>query len=207
MGIRLSNSDRPTVRPLSILALVGVALGTAGGCANNRAPAARFVQQAEQLHTGALAATVTPDEDLNAYVREIGRRIETAAKAEAPDKADAPFFQSMQFHLVDVPIINAYTTGGSHIYVYRGLFDFCNSEEELATAIAHAYAHALNLDAEATAMKPPEKPRSLRLAAWDYVVNRFNAAQEEASDKLAFRLYARAGMTQRWRVDSYARPL
>ena len=180
---------------MGVLALLGIALCTAagGGCGNNRAPAARFVQQAEQLHTRALAATVTPDDDLNAYVREIGQRIETAAKAEAPDKAAGPFFQSMQFHLVDVPIINVYTTGGSHVYVYRGLFDFCNSEEELAAAMAHAYAHALNLDAEGTGMNPPERPRSMRQTAWEYVANRYAATQEEEADKLAFRLYARAG--------------
>ena len=99
----------------------------------------------------------------------------------------------MQFHLVDIPIINVFSTGGSHLYVYRGLFDFCHTEEELAAAMAHAYAHALNLDTEGTGMNPPEGDAAAAAVAWDYVVNRFAAQQEQESDKLAFRLYARAG--------------
>jgi hypothetical protein len=174
----------------AIVALAGVA---STGCASNRAPATRFVQQADQLHNNALASTITPDDELNDYVQQIGRRLEEAAQAETPDKARGPFFQNMQFHLVDSPIVNAITTGGAHVYVYRGLFDFCRTEEELAAAVAHAYAHALNLDFEQTQMRPPEDARPLRQVVWDYVVHRFNEQQEDESDQLAFRLYARAG--------------
>jgi hypothetical protein len=163
------------------------------GCAPNRAPAARYIEQADQLHTEALGSTIIPDEDLNAYVQEIGKRLEQAARDEVPDKARGPFFQNLQFHLVDSPIVNCYMTGGSHVYVYRGLLDFCRSEEELAAGIAHAYAHALNLDFEASKLKPPAKPQPVRQLAWDFVTNRFTVQQERDADRLAFRLYARAG--------------
>ncbi len=163
------------------------------GCAPHRAPAAQFLKQANELHAGALEATITPDDDLNAYVQEIGKRLEAAAKDVAAEKARGPFFQNMRFHLVDSPIINVFTTGGSHIYVYRGLLDYCHTEEELAAAIAHAYAHALNLDTETTGVTPADKPRPLRMVAWDFVVNRFTRQHEGESDKLAFRLYVRAG--------------
>jgi hypothetical protein len=169
---------------------------TAAGCTQQgRAPAARFVEQADRLHDGALASTVTPDPDLTEYIQDIGKRLERAAQEIAPDKARGPFFQSMKFHVVDVPVINAFTTGGQHVYVYRGLFDFCQSEEELAAAMAHAYAHALNLDVENTGMTPAAAgdERPLRLVAWDFVANRFDAVQEEEADELAFRLYARGG--------------
>ena len=183
----------PRTRPALLMGVLFCAL-TGTGCAQGRAPAARFVEQADRLHDGALASTVTPDPDLADYVQDIGERLERAAREIAPDKVRGPFFQSMRFHLVDVPVINVFTTGGQHVYVYRGLFDFCQSEEELAAAMAHAYAHALNLDVEGTGMAPAEgADRSLRLVAWDFVVNRFDAQQEEESDKLAFRLYARAG--------------
>src|SRR3954454_6522066 len=127
-------------------AFVALFVALATGCAPDRAPAARFQRQAEQLHDGVLASTITPNDELNDYVQEIGRRLEAAAKDVVPDKASGPFFQSMQFHLGDSPIVNVYTTGGAHVYVYRGLWEFCRSEEELAAAIAHAYAHAINLD-------------------------------------------------------------
>jgi hypothetical protein len=163
------------------------------GCAPNRAPAVRYIEQADQLHAQALASTIIPDEDLNAYIQEIGKRLEQAARDEVPDKARGPFFQNLQFHLVDSPIVNCYMTGGSHVYVYRGLLDFCRSEEELAAGIAHAYAHALNLDFEATKLKPPAKPQPTREVAWDFVTTRFTVQQERNADRLAFRLYARAG--------------
>lgn len=182
---------RRTTLPCALAMLAGIFVF--GGCAGGRVPAARFVEQAERLHAGALASTVTPDEDLKAYVQEIGTRLEQAAQEIVPDKARGPFFSSMQFHLVDVPVINVFTTGGSHVYVYRGLFDFCKTEEELAAAMAHAYAHALNFDVESTGMTPGDADRPLRQVAWDFVANRFAASQEEESDKLAFRLYARAG--------------
>ena len=163
------------------------------GCAPNRAPAARYIEQADQLHGQSLGSTIIPNDDLNAYVQEIGKRLEQAAKDEVPDKARGPFFQNLQFHLVDSPIVNCYMTGGSHVYVYRGLLDFCRSEEELAAGIAHAYAHALNLDFEASKLKPPAKPQPLREVAWDFVTTRFTVQQEHNADRLAFRLYARAG--------------
>src|SRR5688572_6222364 len=65
----------------------------ATGCANGRAPAARFIEQAERLHDGALASTVTPDADLTEYIQEIGIRLERAAQEIAPDKARGPFFR------------------------------------------------------------------------------------------------------------------
>ena len=187
-----------TARAIAVLASVLAAAGTGGGCASGRAPSDRFVEQAQRLHDEALAATVHPDEDLNEYVQELGERLERAAEGVAPDKVRGPFFRSMQFHLVDVPIINAFTTGGSHVYVYRGLFDYCQTEEELAAAMAHAYAHALNLDIEGTGMNPPAESgagarRPLRQVAWDFVVNRFDLQQEQAADELAFELYVRAG--------------
>jgi predicted Zn-dependent protease len=177
----------------SLAALAFAATLASTGCAPNRAPSASFIKQADELHAQALAATVTPDDDLNDYVQQIGTRLENAAQEIVPDKSRGPFFQSMRFYVVDSPVINVFTTGGAHVYVYRGLFDFCNTEDELAAAMAHAYAHALNLDTEATGINPPKEIRPLRAIVWDYVVNRFNAQHEEESDKLAFRLYARAG--------------
>jgi hypothetical protein len=73
------------------------------------------------------------------------------------------------------------------------LLDYCLNEEEFAAAIAHAYAHALNLDVEQTKLNAPEKPRPLRAMAWDFVTNRFSLQQEREADRLAFRLYTRAG--------------
>ena len=76
--------------------------------------------------------------------------------------------------------------------MYGGLFQFCENEEELAAAMAHAFAHAADLDVEHTGMQAdPNRPPAA--TAWQFVTNRFTARQEEDADRLAFDVYVRAG--------------
>jgi predicted Zn-dependent protease len=160
------------------------------------APAAEFVQQAERLHDGALASTVTRDSDLGEYFQLVGQRLLDAARQQVPGKVQNEFFSRLRFHLVNVDVPNAYATGGSHLYFYAGLFQRCRTEEELAAAMAHALAHAINLDLEHTNMRPdPRMP--LDRVAWQFVVNRFTLAQERAADRLAFEIYAAGGWDAR----------
>ncbi len=162
----------------------------AGGCAP--APARQFVEQADRLHDSALASAVAHDRDLGEYVQLVGLRLSGAAHEVVPQKVANSFFSNIQFHVVDTPTLNVFTTGGRHVYVYEGLLQFCENEEELAAAMAHAYAHIVNRDVERLAMKPDPK-RPLNLVAWQFVADRFTAAQEEETDKLAFQLYVQAG--------------
>lgn len=162
----------------------------AGGC--SPAPARIFVDQADRLHDGALASAVVGDRDLSEYVQLLGLRLSDAAHEAVPQRVANSFFSNIQFHLVDTGVLNVFTTGGRHVYVYRGLFQFCETEEELAAAMAHAYAHIINRDVERLAMKPDPK-RPLNLVAWQFVTDRFTAEHEMEADKLAFQLYAKAG--------------
>jgi len=45
-----------------------------------------------------------------------------------------------EIHLVDEDVINAFTCGGQ-IFVYQGIIDFCENDDELAAIIAHEIAH------------------------------------------------------------------
>ncbi|HZL37817.1 MAG TPA: M48 family metalloprotease, partial [Tepidisphaeraceae bacterium] len=172
-----------------ILALSLLALS--GGC-QAPAPAAKFVAQAQALHDQSLASTVASDGDLAEYVQDIADRIAAAAKQAAPGLANADFLSRVRCHLVNCDTINVFCTGGTHIYVYAGLLRQCQSEDELAAAIAHAYAHLIRLDLEKTRMRPD--PRRLPAAvAWEFVINRFTLAQEENADRLAVTIYAKAG--------------
>jgi pSer/pThr/pTyr-binding forkhead associated (FHA) protein len=45
-----------------------------------------------------------------------------------------------EIHLVEEDLINAFTCGGQ-IFVYQGMIDFCNSDDELAAILAHEIAH------------------------------------------------------------------
>ncbi len=150
------------------------------------------MDQADRLHDGAISAADVSDSDLKEYVQLIGVRLSDAAHDAVPQRVANSFFSNIQFHLVDTPVLNVFTTGGRHVYVYRGLFQFCETEEELAAAMAHAYAHIINRDVERLAMKPDPK-RPLNLVAWQFVSERFTAEQETEADKLAFQLYVKAG--------------
>ncbi|MDB5303540.1 MAG: hypothetical protein JWM97_1089 [Phycisphaerales bacterium] len=163
------------------------------------APAQQFVAQAQRLHDGALASTVVVDTDLNDYFQEIGDRVAAAAKTAAPSKANEAFLASVRCHLVISDTTNAFTTGGTHVYIYNGLFQACQSEEELAAAVAHAYAHLMSLDLEKTQMKP-EPGRALPAVAWQFVINRSTLAQEQEADRLAMQLYAQGG----WEPGKFA---
>jgi predicted Zn-dependent protease len=51
------------------------------------------------------------------------------------------FSKDMKFHLVNSKTLNAFTTGGEHMYIYNELFQKCKDEDELAAVMAHEYAH------------------------------------------------------------------
>jgi predicted Zn-dependent protease len=162
-----------------------------GGC-GAPSPGSKFVDQAERLHREAFAPAVTTDSDLREYVQLVGKRVMDAAHEVDANRTRDPMFSSIQFHLVGCDVPNALTTGGSHIYLYNGLFQYCQSEDELAAAIAHTCAHAVNLDLEHIDLRPdPNTP--LPLAVWDLANHRYTAQQERTADRLAFEIYLKAG--------------
>jgi predicted Zn-dependent protease len=183
-------------RQIPQMLLFGLSLAlacvTLGGCATAPAPAQEFVAQANQLHDGALAQTIIPDRDLKEYIQEVGQRIIDGAREAAPEKASNSFFANVQFHLVDSKVPNVFTTGGKHIYVYAGLFEFCQNEEELATAMSQAYAHLMNLDLERSGLHP-DPARPLRSDVWEFVINPFSNAEDLEADKTAFAVFEKSG--------------
>ena len=43
--------------------------------------------------------------------------------------------------VVDDDLVNAFTIPGGRIYIYKGLFEFCESAEQLAAVLAHEIGH------------------------------------------------------------------
>jgi predicted Zn-dependent protease len=123
------------------LSLLVIALSV-GSCAVNPATGQpnlvlmsenREIEIGEEEHEKVLASMpVYDDEELLAYVTEIGNRV-----VQASDRPDLPF----TFTLIDSPEINAFALPGGFVYVNRGLITFTNSEAELAAVIAHEIAH------------------------------------------------------------------
>jgi predicted Zn-dependent protease len=116
------------------------------GCATDRA----VIGQAQQVH-GSIEPAVMEDEVLNNYLTEVGNRIievahEMSRQGYGPpahfrDRQEWMFGPQMRFHLVNSGTINAFTTGGEHMYIYNELLQTARTEDELAAVMAHEYAH------------------------------------------------------------------
>lgn len=133
--------------PLPLLLLATTVLLLAPGCASDREVRA----QADQTH-GELEPAVLKDQELAGYLQQIGARVVEAARPfdarhEGPKshfekgEDNSWMFDTGEFHLVNSDQLNAFTTGGSHMYVYAQLMQTCRSEDELAAVVAHEYAH------------------------------------------------------------------
>jgi len=76
--------------------------------------------------------TLFEDEELVAYVREIGQKM-----ADVSHRPDLEY----HFHVIDSPEINAFALPGGYVYVNRGLLTYMNSEADLAAVLAHEIGH------------------------------------------------------------------
>src|SRR5688500_4354613 len=176
-----------SARLLPLLALAGALY--AAGCQSGPVPAQEFVVEADQIHQAALEQTVSRDPELNGYFDAIGRRISAGATAANANNTKGETLRNMKLHLVSSPeVVNAFGTGGRHSYVYSGLVARCDTEEELAALMAHAYAHALDLDLQQTDMRP-DPARTLDnvdRAVYAFVTSRTTPEHERRAEERAF---------------------
>jgi predicted Zn-dependent protease len=112
----------------------------------------QVIDNAEQMH-GSLQPAIMRDQQLANYLQSVGERIVAAGRdADRQNKGPKQHFDKsqndqwmysdqMQFHLVNSKTLNAFTTGGEHMYIYNQLFQECKTEDELAAVMAHEYAH------------------------------------------------------------------
>lgn len=83
-------------------------------------------------------------EDLK-RVREIGSKLAAIANKKEIEavygiSTITPF--EYTFNIIEDKDVNAFCVPGGHIYVYRGLLDFVESDDELALVMAHEVTHA-----------------------------------------------------------------
>jgi predicted Zn-dependent protease len=76
--------------------------------------------------------TIIFNETLNKRIAEIGNRI-----AKVSDKPDMKY----TFRVINTPIVNACSTAGGFVYINTGLLDILETEDELASVIAHEIVH------------------------------------------------------------------
>ncbi len=77
---------------------------------------------------------VYEDQSVQDYVNAVGQRV-----ARASDLPDLQW----HFTVLDEGTINAFTTGGGYVYIYRGLLSYLNSEAQLAAVLGHEMGHVV----------------------------------------------------------------
>jgi predicted Zn-dependent protease len=212
---------------LTLLMLALTAL-TSVGCATDK----KVMAQAEQIH-GGLEPAVMEDPDLDAYLQKVGERIIAAAKqldaegygpkSHKSDDNSWMFSKDMQFHFVNSKTLNAFTTGGEHMYIYNELFQECKTEDELAAVMAHEYGHVYARHVEkgmdrqvgqhvgtgvaavgggvagfllggfGTGLSTANEAASLASTTGQFVGMGYTREDENEADKLGFAFYTRAG--------------
>jgi len=73
------------------------------------------------------------DPGLTAYVNELGAKL---------IKHLPPTGLTFTFHIIEYPEANAFNVPGGHVFISRKLIALANSEDELASVIAHELGHA-----------------------------------------------------------------
>ena len=131
------------------IALLVPLLALSTGCSMFRPSDQAVIAQAQQVH-GEIQPAVIQDAEVQRYMDDIGGRIIKGAQAfikEKPDdkhnQADNSWLErgNIKFHLVNSKTLNAFTTGGQHVYIYNELLQQAKSEDELAAVMAHEFAH------------------------------------------------------------------
>jgi predicted Zn-dependent protease len=130
---------------LSALLFLVLVPFVAAGCATDSSVRAQAADANKELEPAILN-----DAELVGYMQDIGKRIVASAK-ERDAAHDGPkthfeekndwMFSTEEFHLVNSKQLNAFTTGGTHLYIYTQLMQQCASEDELAAVMSHEYAH------------------------------------------------------------------
>jgi predicted Zn-dependent protease len=209
-----------TFQLMNAMALLGLTVAIAGGCATDR----QVVAQAAQFHDTLEPAVIEPNDDprLAAYLQAVGDRIIRAARETAgPEQKESEwmFSDKMRFHFVNSKTLNAFTTGGEHMYIYTQLFLESKTEDELAAVMAHEFAHvygrhvhsgmnrqyaflgaAAAAGAAGYAIGGSEKGGEYAglgggaaLLAGQFIGANFTRRDESEADKLGFQFYTRAG--------------
>ena len=129
-------------RHLPLITLfLGCALGLSACAINPATGQANIVTMSEkrELEIGAeehakvmQSMALLTDDELNAYVNEVGQRL-----AVVSDRPDLDF----KFTIIDSPEINAFALPGGYVYINRGLLAYLNSEAELAAVLGHEIGH------------------------------------------------------------------
>ncbi|HOK54837.1 MAG TPA: M48 family metalloprotease, partial [Armatimonadota bacterium] len=120
--------------------------------------AERFEEKAKLITDEALLEQVN---DIGQRLAEVARTLEVPAGYGSSDLAGFDY----QFKVVDNEDINAFSLPGGIIYIYSGLIDFVETDDELAGVLAHEIAHASHHHVMALSKKQSKMDAVIALVA------------------------------------------
>jgi predicted Zn-dependent protease len=227
-------------KSLSLLVVLMLVATVGTGCASDQ----KVIAQANTVNDQ-LKPSIVTDPELSNYIQGVGQRVIEAARSTGD--ADAPaahkkggdnswmYSNDMKFHFVNSKTLNAFTTGGNHMYIYTALLQQCQSEDELAAVVAHEYAHVYarhvqqgmdrqygilagaaaagaagaavgySQDKTEGALKYGAAGAGVGLLAGQFLGMGFTRGDEDEADKYGFRFYARAGWDPNHFADFFKR--
>ena len=208
-------------RPLLLLLTAAPLLGLLGGCVTDQ----QVIAQANDVN-GTLKPAFITAPDLAGYVQAVGDRVVAAARQSAKEgyenldvQNSAWMFKDIKFHLVNSETLNAFTTGGEHVYLYSQLFQDVDGEDAFAAVVAHEFGHiygrhvasgmkrqvtlmalAAGAGLGASALAPDGKGQEYGALAsgaaatgGKFVGMGFTRGDESAADRMGFHFYVQAG--------------
>ena len=118
----------------------------------------------------------TENRDLAAYVARVGAKVAAHAHRKLPYK----------FHYIRrAGLVNAFALPGGHVYIGRGLMEFMDSEDELASVLGHELEHIDHYHC-AERVQFEARARKLRLGAlavlWAIPVEVFQAGYSKEQE-------------------------
>ena len=199
------------MRPCVLLCLAAIV-----GCAGPRVSPTdqALIERADRLHEVLAPAVVeSRSARLDRYFTQLAERITAAAKEldqqglirPAGDDGGAGgawvFGKDIEFHLVDSELPNAFTSGGKHVYVYTGLLQACQSEDELASLLCHEYAHLYARHVlQDLRQEEPTSGGAEAALIYPYATLRITPAQGKQAEAIALMVYTKGG----WDPARYA---
>ena len=207
-------------RMIGLVALVALN----AGCATDRKVISQASDQNKQLEPA-----IITDPQIGAYMKTIGDRIVASAKecdaqgigpsSHKKDSDTAWMFKDVEFHMVNSKTLNAFTTGGHHVYIYSELFTTAKTEDEFAAVCSHEFAHiycrhvqqgmdrqygvyaaaavaaagGAALSGQGNYMAGAQSGAGVGMAAGQFVGMGFTRKDEDQADQYGFVFYTHAG--------------
>jgi predicted Zn-dependent protease len=81
------------------------------------------------------------DPKLERYVTEVGNRVLATSHLRRPGTDEQFRNTPVTFTILDSPVVNAMALPGGYVYVTRGMLAQLNTEDQLATVLAHEIGH------------------------------------------------------------------